>query len=179
MKIHNGRNHIYGENFKLKLCMCAQSMALGTRTKLPLEILIRSTISAIHKFWKNILESSLNVSETTARSPASRSPAPRSPVNTFRSPASTSWRTFFRSPASTSRATRSPTLRSLDSDLQLSDPQLLYDQLPLADSQIPKLQISLPHPKTNSFLYQIPILQNSKLCHHNCPIFPHCANNCV
>ena len=112
MKIHNGRNHIYGENFKLKLCMCAQSMALGTRTKLPLEILIRSTISAIHKFWKNILESSLNVSETTARSPASRSPAPRSPVNTFRSPASTSWRTFFRPPASTSRATWSPTLRS-------------------------------------------------------------------
>ena len=53
--IHNTRNHIYGENFKLKLCTCAQSMAL----------LITSTISAIHKFRENILESSWNVSETT------------------------------------------------------------------------------------------------------------------
>ena len=26
-KIHNTRNHIYGDNFKLKLCTCAQSMA--------------------------------------------------------------------------------------------------------------------------------------------------------
>ena len=25
-KICNARNHIYGENFKLKFCMCAQSM---------------------------------------------------------------------------------------------------------------------------------------------------------
>ena len=66
-KIHNARNHIYVENFKLKLCMCAQSMALGTRTKFQLEILIRSTISAIHKFRENILESSRNVSETTPR----------------------------------------------------------------------------------------------------------------
>ena len=64
-KIHTTRNHIYGENFNLKICTCAQSMALGTRTKFQLEILIRSMISAIHKFQENILESSRNVSETT------------------------------------------------------------------------------------------------------------------
>ena len=68
-KIYNARNHIYGENFKLKLCACAQSMALGTRTKFQLEILIRSTTSAIHKFRNNILESSRNVSEITPRYP--------------------------------------------------------------------------------------------------------------
>ena len=55
-KIYNTRNHIYGENFKL---------ALDTHTMLQLEILIRSTISAIHTFRENILESSRNVSETT------------------------------------------------------------------------------------------------------------------
>ena len=66
-KIHNATNHIYGENFKLKICMCAQSIALGTRTKFQLEILIRSTISAIHKFRDNFLESSRNFSETTPR----------------------------------------------------------------------------------------------------------------
>ena len=55
-KIHNTRNHIYGENFKLKL---------GTRTKFQLEILTTSTISAIHIFRENSLESSWNVSETT------------------------------------------------------------------------------------------------------------------
>ena len=38
--------------------MCAQSKALGTHTKFQLEILIRSASSAIHKFRKNILESS-------------------------------------------------------------------------------------------------------------------------
>ena len=64
-KIHNTRKHIYDENFKLKLCTCAQSMALGTRTKFKLEIFIISTISALHKFRENILESSRNVSETT------------------------------------------------------------------------------------------------------------------
>ena len=65
-KIHNARSHIYDENFKLKLCMCAQSMALGIRhTKFQLEILIGSTIFAIHKFRENILESTQNVSETT------------------------------------------------------------------------------------------------------------------
>ena len=51
-KIYYARNHIFGENSKLKLCMCAQSMALGTRTKLQLEILT-STISAIYKFQEN------------------------------------------------------------------------------------------------------------------------------
>ena len=64
-KICNARNHIYSENFKLKICTCAQSKALGTHTKFQLEILIRSAISAIHKFRENMLESSLNVSETT------------------------------------------------------------------------------------------------------------------
>ena len=57
--------NIYGENFKLKFCACAQSMALGTRTKFQLEMLIGSAISATHKFRENILESSRNVSETT------------------------------------------------------------------------------------------------------------------
>ena len=42
----------------LKICMCALSMALGTRTKFQLEILIRSMISATQKFGDNILESS-------------------------------------------------------------------------------------------------------------------------
>ena len=64
-KIYNASNHIYGENFKLKPCACAQSMALGTRTKFQLEMLIGSAISATHKFRENILESSQNVSETT------------------------------------------------------------------------------------------------------------------
>ena len=67
VKIHNTRNHIYGENFKLKLRTCAQSMALGACTKFQLENLITSTISAIHKFRENILESSRKVSETTPR----------------------------------------------------------------------------------------------------------------
>ena len=43
-KLYNARIHIYGENFTLKLCTCAQSHALGTCTKLQLEILIRNTI---------------------------------------------------------------------------------------------------------------------------------------
>ena len=64
-KIYNARNHIYSENFKLKICTCAQSKALGTHTKFQLEILIRSAIFAIHKFRENMLESSRNVSETT------------------------------------------------------------------------------------------------------------------
>ena len=63
-KIYNARNHIYSEDIKLKLCTCAQSMALGTRTKFQLDILIRSTISAIHKFREIIFGSSRNVSET-------------------------------------------------------------------------------------------------------------------
>ena len=28
-EIYNARNHIYGENFKLKLCMCAQKYGVG------------------------------------------------------------------------------------------------------------------------------------------------------
>ena len=44
-KIYNARNNIYAENFKLKLCTCAQSMALGTHTKFQPEILIRM------RFW--------------------------------------------------------------------------------------------------------------------------------
>ena len=68
-KTHNTENHIHGENFKLKLCTCAQSHALGTPTKFQLEFLIRTTISAIHKFQENILESSWNDSETTPRLP--------------------------------------------------------------------------------------------------------------
>ena len=67
-KIYNARNNIYAENFKLKLCTCAQSMALGTRAKFQLEIIIRSTILVIYKFWETILESSRNVSETPPRS---------------------------------------------------------------------------------------------------------------
>ena len=63
-KIHNTRNHIYGENFNLKICTYAQSKALGTCTKFQLEILITSTHRAIHKFRENFLESSRNVSET-------------------------------------------------------------------------------------------------------------------
>ena len=62
-KINSARNSIYVENFKLKLCACAKSMALGTGTKFQLEIRTRSTISAIHKFQENILKSSWNVSE--------------------------------------------------------------------------------------------------------------------
>ena len=63
-KLYNARNHFYGENFKLKLCMCAQSIALDTHTKLQLEILTRSMISVIHKFQEIILENSWNISET-------------------------------------------------------------------------------------------------------------------
>ena len=67
VKIYDTRNHIYSDNFVLTFCMCAQSMALGTRTKFQLEILMMSTISAMHKFWKKILESLWNVSETPPR----------------------------------------------------------------------------------------------------------------
>ena len=49
-KIHITGNHIYGEYLKLKLCTCAQSHALGTRTTFHLRILIRTTISAINNF---------------------------------------------------------------------------------------------------------------------------------
>ena len=36
----------------MKLCTCTQSMALVTRSTFQLEILIRSTIYAMHKFWE-------------------------------------------------------------------------------------------------------------------------------
>ena len=60
--IYNARNHIYGENFKLKLFTCAHAC-----TNFELEIFIKSTISAIHKLRDNILESSWNINETTRR----------------------------------------------------------------------------------------------------------------
>ena len=62
-KICTAKNHISGENFTLKLWMWAQSMALGTRTKFQLAVLISRTISAKHKFQGKNLESSRNVIE--------------------------------------------------------------------------------------------------------------------
>ena len=61
------RNRSSHENFMLKLCTCAQSHALGTRTKFQLEILTINVISSIVYFREIILESSRNVSETTPR----------------------------------------------------------------------------------------------------------------
>ena len=62
--VYRGNRNSY-ENFKLKLCMCAQSHALGTHTKFRLEILTLNVISSIVDFRDIILESSRNVSETT------------------------------------------------------------------------------------------------------------------
>ena len=45
------RNRTSYENFKLKLCMCAQSHALGTSTKFQLKILTMNMISGIVYFW--------------------------------------------------------------------------------------------------------------------------------
>ena len=59
------RIHTSSENFKLKLCMCTQSHALGTHTKFQLEILTINIISGIVYFREIILESSWNVCETT------------------------------------------------------------------------------------------------------------------
>ena len=56
---------ISDENFKLKLGTCAQSMALGTRTKFQLEFLIINTIFGFVYFREINLESSRNYSETT------------------------------------------------------------------------------------------------------------------
>ena len=67
-KMYNTANHIYDENLSLQLCTCAQSMALGTRTKFQLQIIITTTISAMQKFEDIILESCRKVSETTPRS---------------------------------------------------------------------------------------------------------------
>ena len=55
------------ENFKLKLCMCAQSLALGTRTNFQIEILTINVISGVVYVRENILGSSRNVSETAPR----------------------------------------------------------------------------------------------------------------
>ena len=49
-KICNARNHIFSKNFELKICTCAQCLALGTHTKFQLKILMRSAISAVQKF---------------------------------------------------------------------------------------------------------------------------------
>ena len=59
------KNHISYENFKLKLCTCAQSHALGTLTKFQLEILPLNVISGIVYLHEIILESLWNVSEIT------------------------------------------------------------------------------------------------------------------
>ena len=44
------RNSTCDQNFKLKLCTCAQSHALGTCTKFQLEILIINVISGVVYF---------------------------------------------------------------------------------------------------------------------------------
>ena len=59
------RNHIYSKKFKLKLCTCVQSHALGTHTKFQLEILTINVIPGCAYFCENTLESLRNVSETT------------------------------------------------------------------------------------------------------------------
>ena len=59
------RNRISGENFKLKLCTCAQSHAFDTRAKFQLEILTRNMISGIEYFREITLENLWNVGETT------------------------------------------------------------------------------------------------------------------
>ena len=61
------RNRISCENFKLKLCTCVQSHALGTRTKFQLGILPINVISGSVYFNKIILKSSWNVRETILR----------------------------------------------------------------------------------------------------------------
>ena len=48
------KNHTSYENFKLKLCTCARSHVLGTRTKFQLEILTINVISGIVYFRKII-----------------------------------------------------------------------------------------------------------------------------
>ena len=58
------RNRTSYENFQLKLCSCAQSHALGTRTKFQFEIMTLNMITGIVYFREIILESSRNVSET-------------------------------------------------------------------------------------------------------------------
>ena len=60
------RKHTSYETLKLKFCMRTQSHALGTQAKFQLEILNINVISHIAYFCEIILESSQNVSETTA-----------------------------------------------------------------------------------------------------------------
>ena len=64
MKFVYCRNSTSYDNFKLKLCMCAQSYAFGTRTNFQLEILNIHVISGIVYFREIILETSRNVCET-------------------------------------------------------------------------------------------------------------------
>ena len=59
------RNRASYKNFKLKLCTCPQSHALGTHTKFQLEILTINVISGMVYCHDIILESSRNVNETT------------------------------------------------------------------------------------------------------------------
>ena len=63
-KIVYCRNRTFYENVKLKLCTCAQSMALGTHTKFQFEILTMNVISGIVYFCKIILEGLWNVGKT-------------------------------------------------------------------------------------------------------------------
>ena len=64
------RNCTSYENFKLKLCTSAQSLALGTCTKFQLEILTINVISDIVYLHEIVLESLRNVSETTPSWPS-------------------------------------------------------------------------------------------------------------
>ena len=73
------RNLTSYETFKLKLCTCAQSHALGTGTKFQLEIITVNVISGIDYFWEIILESLRNVSETTPRPQGYHSTGKHSP----------------------------------------------------------------------------------------------------
>ena len=59
------KNRSSYENFKLKLCTCDQSHALGKRTKFQLEILTINVIDSIVYFREIVLETSQKVSETT------------------------------------------------------------------------------------------------------------------
>ena len=47
-------NSTCDENFKLKLCTCAHSLALGTRTNFQIEILTKNVISGVVFFRENI-----------------------------------------------------------------------------------------------------------------------------
>ena len=54
-KIHNARNHIYGENFKLKLCTCAQSINFERISWRARETLVKQPPGSLNiKLWLNI-----------------------------------------------------------------------------------------------------------------------------